>query len=486
MRRRIFVTRAAAGAAVLAASTSCGQGNPAVALAVAAQTAFPPALLRSDLAYLVETLNDVCVYPYTALSQAAFETERRRLESSLQMPLDPFAFALRVAPLFATLNDGHIDVWISDLMQALVQRGGRFFPLAVYLTEDGAFSSGSAAFGIPDGSRLVSIDAIAMDSLAQQIVSCTPGPSLAARRLAASGPLGIGPFIRARFGARHAFDVRYERADTGRLERSTVRARTFAEISAVAGRKHPNVDYRYLTLAQGTVGYIEYLHCRDLDRFRTFLHQTFTKIKASKPRALIIDIRRNGGGERDLNDELWRYVAEKPFSQGERVSVRLLPPDALLGLGPIFSHLSGDLGTWSPDGTVLTRKLNGSTVMPQPNPLRFHGPTYLLVAPTTFYTTSSCALVAKDYKLATLVGEAMDEPLDANGRTAIFHAPYTRLTARFPRAYFYSAKPHPAGACVQPDVTIKTTAADVRAGRDPVLAYVLAQITRGQSQDRPA
>jgi hypothetical protein len=70
------------------------------------------------------------------------------------------------------------------------------------------------------------------------------------------------------------------------------------------------------------------------------------------------------------------------------------------------------------DGSLLTQDHKWiATVRPKSNGLRYDGPVYLLVGLGTFSSALACAQEAKDYKLATLVGEETGEPLDTIGFT---------------------------------------------------------------------
>jgi len=113
---------------------------------------------------------------------------------------------------------------------------------------------------------------------------------------------------------------------------------------------------------------------------------------------------------------------------------------------------------------------------PSPNPLRYHGKVSLLIGPGTFSSAMACAVAAKDFGLATLVGEATIEPVDSNGGVFSGVTPHTKLEFGFPTQFWYGPKPRPAGQGVIPDIIVKTTASDIANHRDPVLLAAVAQI----------
>lgn len=65
----------------------------------------------------------------------------------------------------------------------------------------------------------------------------------------------------------------------------------------------------------------------------------------------------------------------------------------------------------------------------EPLPLRFTGPVYLLISAQTFSSAMTCALAAKDYGLATVVGEETGEPTTSTGEVYTEKTPGTGLRA---------------------------------------------------------
>ena len=58
---------------------------------------------------------------------------------------------------------------------------------------------------------------------------------------------------------------------------------------------------------------------------------------------------------------------------------------------------------------------NGDLNVPGPLAVRFTGPVYLLISAQTFSSAMSCAAAAKDYGLATIVGEETGESVNSTG-----------------------------------------------------------------------
>lgn len=80
------------------------------------------------------------------------------------------------------------------------------------------------------------------------------------------------------------------------------------------------------------------------------------------------------------------------------------------------------------------------------------------------------ANAAEDYRLATLVGEETGGIPNAFGEVYSFDLPETRLSAGVSSAYFVRANGDEKDRRgVMPDIKVRQTQADARAGRDTVL-----------------
>ena len=445
-------------------------------IAAASKRTFSPAELRADLAYLCDALVDICVEPFANVSRASFVAMRRNIESRLTEPLDTFGFGLQVAPLFASLRDGHIAVGCNDMMYQFDRDGGRVFPLRLTFTSDGTFVTHANALGIPNGSRLVAVDGVSALRIAATVVECTSAPTILARNQFASGVYATSMWLRALFGPRASFLIDYEHAGL-RFERR-VTARKLDEVAKyTASANGPPVTFR--ALAEGTVGYLDYRRCESGAVLDRALHDAFVRAKAANVHALVVDVRNNGGGSSSANDQVLNYLTAKPYSQGNRFSVRASRMvKAKYGFVGYLSRYFAPAAWFAPEGSVVTVEVPDIFARTQPgaNPLRFAGPVYLLVGPATFSSAMSFAQTVADFGIATLVGEPLGEPASSNGEVFSVRTPRTCLNAGIASKFYYATKSRSSGAVLTPDILVKTTVNDLRLGRDPVLDAVLARI----------
>ncbi len=426
---------------------------------------FAPQDVRSDLDAMWAAMLDVGVYPFRTSNEADVERAYERARSAIVSPMTMRQAWIAIAPVFGALNDGHVSLaFTRDLNDA-----ARRFPLwfALSARDDSLIVAGDRTGTVPPGSETISVDDLSAATLRSLTLAAFGGQTRALHRARVT-MAGAWSAI-ALLGDKPAYAVRY--ATDGKVSEASVSS---ADTTGTAVSGGP--PYTYTTLAGELVGYIEYRSCEDLDRFRAFLDTTFQTIENRPVRALVIDIRQNGGGDSALNDLLWTYVSNKPFKQyGGTIEKSCARLKSEYGKNR-YVEIYGDEAWTARNGTILTFGMNPNDglVVPQAQPLRYTGPVYLLISSHTFSSAMSCALAAKDYGLATIIGEETGEPVNSTGEIYEFVAPATQLRLYLTTKYFLAPKPHPDGQGVVPDIAVPTQPQDRAAGRDTVLDKALA------------
>jgi hypothetical protein len=429
------------------------------------ELAYPPEVVQSDLDAIWTTLIAVGAQPFRTSNQAQVESLYKKTRAAITAPMTVRQAWVAIAPVLGALNDGHVGLLFPDPLNSAPQR----FPLHFALgADDSLIVIGDRTNTIPIGSRIVSMDSTSADIFRDTTLAAFGGQTQTLHRTRVS-MAGAWTAV-ALLGSGPMYHVRWATTD-GTMHEADLLATPPSRSNAISAFQ----PYTYRTLKDGSIGYIDYRSCENLEAFKKFLADTFQTIKLNPIRALIIDIRRNGGGDSDLNNALWYYVTTKPFKQFggiiEKSSAWLkgqYGPDK-------YKAIYGEDLWDAPDGKIIEtgNDPNINLIHPGPLALRYNGPVYLLISAQTFSSAMACAIAAKDYDLATIVGEETGEPVNSTGETFAFTAPGTGLRAIFTTKVFLAPKPHPNDQGVVPDIPVTTTPADIAAGRDPVLESVL-------------
>jgi len=141
------------------------------------------------------------------------------------------------------------------------------------------------------------------------------------------------------------------------------------------------------------VGYlrVDAFDGRQSDALANVAKTAFTEFKQRGIHALIIDVRENGGGDDPLwQQELMEYVTDKPYAQLSRYAQRVTKENADPG------DVVGDLKR----GDYTDRFKSKPD-----EPIRFHGPVYILAGPFSYSATIQFIVAAQDFGIAKIAGE---------------------------------------------------------------------------------
>jgi len=425
--------------------------------------------IRDDLDFLWSALIDVGVEPFAATDRAIVEQMYRDTQRSIASDMTIRQAYLAIAPVLGALNDGHVGLGFPDPLNDAPHR----FPLRFALTDgtDELVVARDRTGTIPIGSRIISVSGIPAENFVRTALSVNGGQTTALHRSRVTTS-GAWPAV-ALFGARTAYDVVWASPDGARQTASI-------ESGPSTSVTPPTPPYTYRTLHDGKIGFIDYVRCEDHDGVLQFIQTTCMAIHDAPVEALIIDVRRNGGGDSNVGTELWVNLSTKAFKQFGGMRVKSCDRLKSLYGRERYVSIYGQKAWDAPNGTIISY-VSGpdKDLIVHPDdgdPAWYKGPIYLLIGTNTFSSAMQFALAAKDYGLATIVGEETGEPVIGTGEVFAATTPNLGLRAYLTTKVFLPPKPHPPRQGVVPDVIVPTTLADQAANRDPVLDEALRRI----------
>jgi len=439
--------------------------------AAPAEPTFTPDEIRADLQMAWATLIDVSPDPFFSSNRQRVEALYHSTLASFGRPMTERELYIPLASVFGALNCGHAGLGFSKRLNSAPFR----FPLQVDLTDDDSIIvTEDVSRTIPAGSTLVSVNGISADRI-RDLTFATEGAETPALRRTKIPDSSAWPTV-ALCGPGPTWHVTWTTPDGTTASGDVARPAKVTPGSADGPLANP---YTYSTIHDGHVGYLNYLSCDDVPRMKTFIAETVTTIRAAGIRHLIIDVRNNSGGESSVSDEMWRCLTAKPFKQ---FGGFICKSSTLLKRRSGYERYLGSYGSeaWrAPNGAIIRESdggPSGDLISPAAAAKRFTGSVYLLISAGTFSSGMTCAVAAKDYGLATIVGEETGEPVVSAGELFVFDTPKIGLEVFVPTKIFEGPKPHPPNRGVLPDIYVPTSAADKAAKRDPVLERTLALI----------
>jgi C-terminal processing protease CtpA/Prc len=279
--------------------------------------------------------------------------------------------------------------------------------------------------------------------------------------------------VRGRFGARtHTL----QGATIEGLEQSWHAAHS----ADVSDQQRPWADVSFVADGRVAVltvrGFDRFADLNEQERMEAFFARAFREIKTRSVRALIIDVRDNGGGRDEQGRELFAYIAQRPFTyydglyfQGARFSFAEHAQPSVPGPPPQIYETD-------PQGRLRMRE-NQNYGTHQPEADAFAGPVFVLMNGGSFSTTAEFLSVTHANRRATLIGEEAGGGYygPMGGVTLTLTLPHSGLRVRVPLQRYELAISgfSPASRGAPADIVIRPTIQDRLANRDPVMARAL-------------
>ena len=300
--------------------------------------------------------------------------------------------------------------------------------------------------GIAVGAEIIEVDGVPFEDLLEQrlrrISASTPHDRRdRAYRSLLQGPAGDTATVILREPNREPRTIR--------LNRNLQENR-----SAAPWLSRPRLEYREL---EDGISYVA-LNSFGSDRIVEEFDEHFGRIAASK--ALILDIRENGGGSTGNGFAIIARLIEDQIGETSTWRTRLYRPTFEAWGRPSEWHEGGDSGVIEPRGDSA-----------------FTGPVAVLIGPRTFSAAEDFLVPLKATKRAVLVGSATGGSTGQPIVVPIYQAAVSICTKwdRFPDGTEF------VGVGVRPNVPVERTIEDVARGIDPVLqAAIVAMHDRLQ------
>ena len=195
---------------------------------------------------------------------------------------------------------------------------------------------------------------------------------------------------------------------------SEIRAyqQTHPQCSESQAVRHP--DYTFEVLP-GEIGLLTYNNCRNWGKFTHFCDSVFQVVQERKIGDMIIDVRKNPGGDSRLNDTLFRYISSMPFQQFDHMISRISDPVRRV------------YGKNVPAENGIIRMEGGGLIAPREDSLRYRGRCYELISHYTFSSAASFAWAFQYFRMGKAIGEETGGQVVCFGDIIQYKLPHSQL-----------------------------------------------------------
>ena len=353
--------------------------------------------MHQDIDILFSTIEEAhpemcAIYPKTQLDKD-IEDVKSKLESSG----DILYFYKQVAPLVVKLGDGHTSIY----PPAEPDFYTHIFPFFVKITYPDKVISIQNDFTetqnkIPVGAQITTINNRKANDIVQEMLNYVSGE----KDFYKISKLEQSLFIR-RLHVLYRdsiFDIEY----IFNQEKHSLQAKgiSLKKIEEIVSQQNITVSnpYTFKFLPEKNIGIIEFNSFSDLDRFKVFIDSTFQVLQKEKIENLIIDLRKNGGGNSSLGDELFQYISPVPFTQYGKNIVKYSDIQKLYYKTRFNFEVSNHNG-------IVIQNENAKLIELRENNLRYKGNIFLLISHYTFSSAADFSWAFKYFKMGTVVGE---------------------------------------------------------------------------------
>ncbi len=220
----------------------------------------------------------------------------------------------------------------------------------------------------------------------------------------------------------------------------------------------------------------------DNSLFKKFIEESFEHFSQKQPRALLIDLRNNPGGDNSFSDLMIGRFATKPFKFASKFQVKVSEAFKASNEKRLLNMPKEQVNENSTSvqyQKAYSRGVNGSIFehnlpLNKPHKKNFVAPVYLLINRHSYSNAVAVAAMAQDYKFAQIIGEETSDLATTYGAMEHFQLTHTGIKVGFPKAFIVRPNGDKTVRGVVPDIKIETPVFE--SAEDPVLQQALAVI----------
>lgn len=362
--------------------------------------AIPPSgkLSREQAAFDIDALIDAIsnIHPnmFSDCSQVRFFQSVRDLKCSLPDSLSASQLYLGLSPIVAMLADGHTHLLLPE--SEVFCDDEAFMPLYARVTSEKKLQAiWSAEDAVPANSEILTVNGISADSIISSMMSLQSGERDHLKLVRVNNDFtGLYHLM---YPA-NRYSVTYRQPGYDKTQYATLLPVPWAEIKSYFASVDDDVEaepYSYITDKSRNMAILNFRACQNPTRMEQFADSMFRDLREHHIGNLIIDVRENGGGNSQVGDVLLRYICPQPFTQMDKVVMRITP-------------LTGRLVNARNATPGFNLYEISEADYQQPHSLAdglYDGNVYLLTSNKTFSAGASFAWVFAQCKLGPVIGE---------------------------------------------------------------------------------
>ena len=369
-----------------------------------------------DINALVYGLSEVHPDMFSVCRQEDFFRAVNSAIQSMPDSISTMDLFRKAAPIVAMIGDGHTNLTFpfNDVMTLELKR----MPCWVNILSDKTIECCSSLDSIiPRGAKILSINGVKAEDMLDSMLPYVAGEKEPFKLSRIDGSFAA---FRHMLYPAESFDIVYLPKNEKKPKKVTYPATLFEEVE----RRSPALPsdngkpYSFTIDKKRNVAIMDFREFSNKSGMETFADSMFRELRNHNIDNLIIDLRRNGGGNSAVGDVLLRYISPVPFIQMDKALVRITPLTRKLmkskDIDPSFSFYEMTEDQYKMPLTEQEGHYNGNV--------------YLLTSNKTFSSAGSFARAFKQCDMGKVIGEETGGMNVCYGDILSYRLPVSRLS----------------------------------------------------------
>ena len=389
----------------------------------------------SDLDNIIPYLEEVHPNPFTCITKNEFAEKIELVKNNIFDNMTLLDFYFLAAPIVSSLKDGHTG--ISFPVEYFKELNPLIFPIKVDFKNNKLLVREKQT--IPFGAEILSINNKNINQIIKNLLPLISGENDSFRFILFSG------MFNSLFEYKDSYSIDY--FYNNERKQVNLKGIKFPELiknkEQKSKGKTENYSYKFTS---NNIAIFDFKAFVDNEKFVPFLKEMFQKIKDRGVQNLIIDIRKNGGGNSQLTTELMQYISKTPFQQFGKTIVKysgkrkefydnVMRNDILSYMTDkeyqeLFKHKIGSIDI----------EKEGELIKLKDNKLRFSGNVYLLTSNYSFSSATDLAYTFQNFKVGKIIGEKTGGNIVTFGDIIYTYLPETNTKLYISHKEFYGYK----------------------------------------------
>lgn len=430
------------------------------------ENSFSKKEIKEDVEFIFDKLERIHFNLYFSSNKEEIKEKLESMINDMDDSVTELEFYKEIAPIISMLNDGHTHISVPNSYIHNLQLSENIIPIRISVNQDKLFIGNILTEEYSDkykGYEILSINSKSTEEIYDEIKDYVFGKKESFRNTRISKNFKELYYLHNDFNDNYTLELKGFDNNTIKLDLKGISNSEYMGFIKKKKSATQNKMYEYKVIDKN-IAFIELNSFNtDIDSFRSFLDNTFEDINKNNIKEIVVDLRKNGGGDATLGDLFVEYIYDGEYKRVGKFAFKITEE--------IVDYY--EKNHWMNEEQIKelrknigpnyeAYKIEASRSFKE-KPV-FDGDVYFLIGSNTFSAATMLSSIVKDYNIGYLIGEETGGLATGHTNSYRFTLPNTKLSAGV--SFQYLARPNglDTGRGVLPDYyekDIKKDALDI-------------------------